>query len=99
MNHYQNLSQQIKQINSIEHQKISGTIIIGELESSVGNRKHRSNNTPVDSINQFSQYSGSAMVLRTAQRVSACDRIPKRITDNIFDNKRVKTLKSSFVLQ
>ena len=51
MNHHQNLSQQIKQINSIEHKKISGMSIFGKLGKSVGSRKYRRNYTPVDSIN------------------------------------------------
>ena len=45
------LSQQIKQINSIEHKKISGMTILGQPGISVGSRTYRRNYTPVDSIN------------------------------------------------
>jgi hypothetical protein len=45
------LSQQIKQINSIEHKKISGMSIFDKPGKSVGSRKYRRNYTPVDSIN------------------------------------------------
>ena len=39
MNHHQNLSQQIKQINSIEHKKISGMSVVGNSLLSFGSRK------------------------------------------------------------
>ncbi len=93
MNHHQNLSQQIQQINFIEHKKISGTSIVGKPGISVGSRKYRRKYTPVDSINQFSQYSGDAIIYKYKRSLII------QITDNIFDNKRVKTLKSSSVLQ
>ncbi|MDE5108114.1 MAG: hypothetical protein O4808_13970 [Trichodesmium sp. St17_bin3_1_1] len=40
MNYYQNLSQQIKQINSIEHEKISGMSIVGKPGIYVGSRRY-----------------------------------------------------------
>jgi hypothetical protein len=39
MNYHQNLSKKIKQINSIEHKKISAMSIFGKPGISVGSRK------------------------------------------------------------
>jgi hypothetical protein len=39
MNYHHNLSQQIKQINSIEHKKIAGMSLFGKAGISVASRK------------------------------------------------------------
>ncbi|MCL2931227.1 MAG: hypothetical protein MGG11_02685 [Trichodesmium sp. MAG_R03] len=41
MNHHQNLNQQIKQINSIEHKKISSMNIVDKPGKAVGSIKYR----------------------------------------------------------
>ncbi|MCL2934341.1 MAG: hypothetical protein MGG11_19465 [Trichodesmium sp. MAG_R03] len=94
MNHHQNLSQQIKQINSIEHKKISGMSIFGKPGFMLA-AGHTGGTTLllIASIN-FLNYSSGAI----AKRTGSLSLIIK-ITDNIFDNLRVKTLKlSSFLL-